>query len=88
VSSGSGLHTSVPHHLVADEPPLDDVDDRHVTEGDAVRAGGRCGAHQSQSAKRRGFREASLLLLIARLIWALRASILKSTARNDGYIYN
>ena len=31
------------------EPSFDDVDDRHVTEGDVVRAGGSRAEHQSQS---------------------------------------
>jgi hypothetical protein len=52
--SGRGHHLDDalardPYHLVADQPPFDDVDDRHVSEGDVVRAGGRCEEQQSQS---------------------------------------
>jgi hypothetical protein len=38
-----------PHYLVAKQPSFDDVNDRHVTEGELVRAGGRRAQHQSQS---------------------------------------
>lgn len=52
--SGRGHHLDDalardPYHLVADQPPFDDVDDRHVSEGDVVRAGGSYGKYQSQN---------------------------------------